>query len=29
TDPVTQSLLAGAVLFLYFGGIVMVKAIGR
>jgi sec-independent protein translocase protein TatC len=29
TDPVTQSLLAGAVLFLYFGGILMVKAIGR
>ncbi|NEP18121.1 MAG: twin-arginine translocase subunit TatC [Leptolyngbya sp. SIO4C1] len=29
TDPVTQSLLAGAVLFLYFGGIFMVKAIGR
>ncbi|PSN20322.1 twin-arginine translocase subunit TatC [filamentous cyanobacterium CCP5] len=29
TDPVTQSLLGGAVLFLYFGGIFMVKAIGR
>lgn len=29
TDPVTQSLLAGAVLVLYFGGIGMVKAIGR
>ncbi|MEB3288982.1 MAG: twin-arginine translocase subunit TatC [Leptolyngbya sp.] len=29
TDPVTQSLLGGAVLFLYFGGILMVKAIGR
>ncbi|MGB3137933.1 MAG: twin-arginine translocase subunit TatC [Nodosilinea sp.] len=29
TDPVTQSLLAGAVLFLYFGGVFMVKAIGR
>jgi sec-independent protein translocase protein TatC len=29
TDPVTQSLLAGAVLFLYFGGIGLVKAIGR
>ncbi|HIK44814.1 MAG TPA: twin-arginine translocase subunit TatC [Leptolyngbyaceae cyanobacterium M65_K2018_010] len=29
TDPVTQSLLGGAVLFLYFGGIVLVKAIGR
>ncbi|NEP61151.1 MAG: twin-arginine translocase subunit TatC [Symploca sp. SIO2G7] len=29
TDPITQSLLAGAVLFLYFGGIFMVKAIGR
>jgi sec-independent protein translocase protein TatC len=29
TDPVTQSLLGGAVLFLYFGGIGMVKAIGR
>ncbi|MEM8614548.1 MAG: twin-arginine translocase subunit TatC, partial [Cyanobacteria bacterium P01_H01_bin.105] len=29
TDPITQSLLAGAVLFLYFGGIFVVKAIGR
>lgn len=29
TDPVTQSLLAGAVLFLYFGGIALVKGIGR
>ncbi|MEO0539917.1 MAG: twin-arginine translocase subunit TatC [Cyanobacteria bacterium P01_A01_bin.105] len=29
TDPITQSLLAGAVLFLYFGGIFLVKAIGR
>lgn len=29
TDPVTQSLLGGAVLFLYFGGIGLVKAIGR
>jgi sec-independent protein translocase protein TatC len=29
TDPVTQSLLGGAVLGLYFGGIGMVKAIGR
>jgi sec-independent protein translocase protein TatC len=29
TDPVTQSLLAGAVLFLYFGGIGMVKVIGK
>ncbi|MDJ1182120.1 twin-arginine translocase subunit TatC [Roseofilum casamattae] len=29
TDPVTQSLLAGAVLGLYFGGIGFVKAIGR
>ncbi|MBD0267558.1 MAG: twin-arginine translocase subunit TatC [Cyanobacteria bacterium Co-bin8] len=29
TDPVTQSLLGGAVLFLYFGGIGMVKVIGR
>lgn len=29
TDPVTQSLLAGAVLFLYFGGIGLVKAIGK
>jgi sec-independent protein translocase protein TatC len=29
TDPLTQSLLAGAVLGLYFGGIGMVKAIGK
>ena len=29
TDPLTQSLLAGAVLGLYFGGIGMVKLIGR
>jgi sec-independent protein translocase protein TatC len=29
TDPVTQSLLGGAVLGLYFGGIGMVKLIGR
>ena len=29
TDPVTQSLLAGAVLGLYFGGIGMVKVIGK
>ncbi len=29
TDPVTQSLLGGAVLFLYFGGIVLVKVSGR
>jgi sec-independent protein translocase protein TatC len=29
TDPVTQSLLAGAVLALYFGGIGAVKLIGR
>jgi len=29
TDPITQSLLAGAVLILYFSGIGMVKAIGR
>ncbi|TVQ58602.1 MAG: twin-arginine translocase subunit TatC [Spirulina sp. DLM2.Bin59] len=29
TDPVTQSLLAGAVLFLYFGGIGVVKALGK
>jgi sec-independent protein translocase protein TatC len=29
TDPVTQSLLAGAVLFLYFGGISMVVLLGR
>lgn len=29
TDPVTQSLLAGAVLGLYFGGTGMVKLLGR
>lgn len=29
TDPITQSLLGGAVLFLYFGGVFLVKAIGR
>lgn len=29
TDPLTQSLLAGAVLGLYFGGIGMVKLIGK
>ncbi|MBW4654466.1 MAG: twin-arginine translocase subunit TatC [Kaiparowitsia implicata GSE-PSE-MK54-09C] len=29
TDPVTQSLLAGAVLALYFGGIGMTKLIGK
>ncbi|GBF79067.1 twin-arginine translocase subunit TatC [Aphanothece sacrum] len=29
TDPLTQSLLAGAVLALYFGGIGMVKIIGK
>jgi sec-independent protein translocase protein TatC len=29
TDPVTQSLLGGAVLGLYFGGIAMVKLSGR
>jgi sec-independent protein translocase protein TatC len=29
TDPLTQSLLAGAVLALYFGGIGMVKLVGR
>ena len=29
TDPLTQSLLAGAVLGLYFGGIGMVKLLGR
>lgn len=29
TDPITQSLLGGAVLFLYFGGIGMVKLAGR
>ena len=29
TDPLTQSLLAGAVLGLYFGGVGMVKIIGK
>jgi sec-independent protein translocase protein TatC len=29
TDPITQSLLAGAVLFLYFGGTGMVVLLGR
>lgn len=29
TDPVTQSLLGGAVLFLYFGGIGLEKLVGR
>ena len=29
TDPLTQSLLAGAVLGLYFGGIGAVKLIGK
>jgi len=29
TDPLTQSLLAGAVLGLYFGGIGLVKLLGR
>jgi sec-independent protein translocase protein TatC len=29
TDPLTQSLLAGAVLSLYFGGIGMVKLLGK
>ncbi|MDY6783797.1 MAG: twin-arginine translocase subunit TatC [Cyanobacteriota bacterium] len=29
TDPITQSLLAGAVLFLYFGGIGAVKLTGK
>jgi sec-independent protein translocase protein TatC len=29
TDPVTQSLLAGAVLALYFGGVGLVKLFGR
>lgn len=29
TDPLTQSLLGGAVLMLYFGGIGMVKLIGK
>lgn len=29
TDPLTQSLLAGAVLMLYFGGIGLVKIVGK
>jgi sec-independent protein translocase protein TatC len=29
TDPVTQSLLAGAVLWLYFGGVGLVKLAGK
>jgi len=29
TDPLTQSLLAGAVLGLYFGGTGLVKLLGR
>jgi sec-independent protein translocase protein TatC len=29
TDPLTQSLLAGAVLLLYFGGIAIVKLLGK
>ena len=29
TDPLTQSLLAGAVTFLYFSGIVLVKVMGK
>ena len=29
TDPITQSLLGGAVLFLYFGGVFLVKMIRR
>jgi sec-independent protein translocase protein TatC len=29
TDPLTQSLLAGAVLGLYFGGIGLVKLLGK
>ena len=29
TDPITQSLLAGAVLFLYFGGTLVVKLLGK
>jgi sec-independent protein translocase protein TatC len=29
TDPVTQSLLAGAVGILYFGGIAIVKLMGK
>jgi len=29
TDPLTQSLLGGAVLSLYFGGVGLVKLLGR
>jgi len=29
TDPLTQSLLAGAVLALYFGGVGLVKLTGK
>jgi sec-independent protein translocase protein TatC len=29
TDPMTQSLLASAVAVLYFGGIFLVKAMGK
>jgi sec-independent protein translocase protein TatC len=29
TDPLTQSLLAGAVLALYFGGVGVVKLLGK
>jgi sec-independent protein translocase protein TatC len=29
TDPITQSLLAGAVLGLYFGGVGCVKLLGK
>jgi sec-independent protein translocase protein TatC len=29
TDPLTQSLLGGAVLALYFGGVGLVKLLGR
>jgi sec-independent protein translocase protein TatC len=29
TDPLTQSLLAGAVLGLYFGGIGLVRLLGK
>jgi sec-independent protein translocase protein TatC len=29
TDPLTQSILAGAVLALYFGGIGVVKLLGK
>ena len=29
TDPLTQSLLGGAVLLLYFGGVAMVKLTGK